>query len=115
MTHRILFSTSAMVLSLTLACSPSLHAAGPSLRPDNATSTTVKAKLIKFSIRNDAKTSLQLKAGDQVITIAPGQTEAVKLQVGLQLTTVSDTAKLPSGSVLTTVSESLQGNTLAVS
>lgn len=134
MTRRILFTTSAMVLSFTLSSSTLMHAAGhatgnaagntavrtavlaaPSLRADHASTTPAKMKLIKFSIRNDSKTPLQLKAGDQQMTIAPGQTSAVKLPMGLQVTTVSDTAHLPSGAVLTTVSEALQGNTLAVS
>lgn len=114
MTRRILFSTSAMVLSLSLASTPFLHAA-PAPRAHDATGTPAKLKLIKFNIRNDSSVPLQLKAGDQQMTIAPGQTASVKLQLGLQVTTVSDTAKLPSGSVLTTVSDSLQGNTLAVS
>ena len=104
-----------MVLSLALTCAPLMHAAGPSVRADNVSSTPTKVNLIKFSIRNDSKASLQLKAGDQQITIAPGQTAAVKLGLGLQVTTVSETTKLPSGSVLTTVTESLGGNTLAVS
>ena len=115
MTRRTLFSNAAMVLSLALTSAPLMHAAAPSLRADNASSAPAKVKLIKFNIRNDSKMPLQLKAGDQQVTIAPGETTAVKLQVGLQVTTVSESAKLPSGSVLTTVSESLQGNTLAVS
>ena len=115
MTHRTRFSSSAMVLSLALATSPLLHAAMPAPHAPNTASTPAKGKLVKFSIRNDSKLPLQLKAGDQQMTIAPGQTAAVKLQVGLQVTTLTETAKLPSGSVLTTVSDSLQGNTLAVS
>ena len=115
MTRRTSFSTSAMVLSLTLACAPMVHAAAPSFWANNAGSTPTKVKLIKFSIRNDSKASRQLKAGDQQITIAPGQTAAVKLGLGLQVTTVSETTKLPSGAVVTTVTESLGGNTLAVS
>ena len=115
MTHRILYSSSAMVLSLTLACTPLMHAGGFAKARDNSAATTAKVKLVKFNIRNDSKAALVLKAGDQQMTIAPGQTAAVKLQQGLQVMTVSDTGHLPAGSVLTTVSDSLQGNTLAVS
>ena len=39
---------------------------------------------------------------------------SMKLEKGVQVTTVNDTTHLHAGDVLTTVTEFLQGNTLAV-
>ncbi len=106
--------TSAMVLSLSLYSAGSVFAASPAASPRANSVAPAKGKLISFSIRNDSSAPLLVKAGDQQITIAPGQKMVVKLEKGVQVTTVNDTAHLHAGDVLTTVNEYLQGNTLAV-
>jgi PDZ domain-containing secreted protein len=66
-------------------------------------------------VRNDAKSTLVLKAGEQQYSIEPGKTAQMKLAEGAELINVNGTEKQAAGSVLTTVSKQLQGNTLAVS
>ena len=110
MTRRIL--TSAMVLSMSLftvgisSAAPVVHTYAP---------VDAKVKMISFSIRNDSAAPLTIKGGDQQMTIAPGKTAALKLQRGSSVTTVNETSHLPAGAVLTTVTDELQGNTVAVS
>lgn len=114
MIRRIL--PSAMVLSLSLLASPALHAATlPSHDATPNAAVAAKGKLISFHIRNASASALVLKAGDQQITIAPGQTATMKLVNGTPVTSVNDTAHFAAGAVVTTVTEYLQGNTLAVS
>ncbi len=113
MTRRIL--TFAMALSLSLFASGSLLALPPTPSLHSTDSAPAKMKLISFSIRNDSAAALTLKAGEQQMTIAPGQKMAVKLEKGCQVTTVNGTTHLHAGDVLTTVTDYLQGNTLAVS
>ena len=105
-----------MVLSLSLLASPAIHAASL-FRHDagSASTAAAKGKMISFHIRNASATALVLKAGDQQITIAPGETATVKAANGTPVTSVNDTAHFAAGSVVTTVSDSLKGNTLAIS
>ena len=112
MNRRIL--TSAMAVSLSLFTAGSALALAPSPFGHHDNAAPAKVKLITFSIRNDSKAELTIKAGDQQMTIAPGKTEVLKLQKGAQITTVNDTTHLKAGDVVTTVTDYLQGNTLAV-
>ena len=110
MKHRILISS--MALSISMCTAGALNAAP--MMHTNA-SASAKVKLISFSIRNDSAAPLTIKAGDQQMTIAPGTTTALKLGRGSQVTTVNETAHLAAGAVLTTVTDYLQGNTIAIS
>ena len=103
-----------MVFSLSLCTAGSVLAASPAPSPRANNASPTKGKLISFNIRNDAAQPLTIKAGDQQMTIAPGAKMSMKLEKGVQVTTVNDTTHLHAGDVLTTVTEFLQGNTLAV-
>lgn len=111
MHRRIVVAAMASVLSFSSV--GALHAApmpGFHHGSDNGS-----GKMISFSVRNDSKTTLVLKAGDKQFTIEPGKTTTMKLQEGSQLINVNGSEKQAAGSVLTTVQKQLQGNTLAVS
>lgn len=107
--------TSAMVLSCSLLAAQGAHALPPTPAMHAKDAAPAKAKLISFSIRNDSSTELIIKACEQQMTITPGKTMPVKLEKGCQVKTVNETAHLHAGDVLTTVTDYLQGNTLAVS
>jgi hypothetical protein len=45
-----------------------------------------EARIIKFNFRNHLGTSLELKFGDEVVTLEPGAVKSVALPVGARIT-----------------------------
>ena len=90
-------------------------AAGTTTAARTSTGKPVKVKTISFTLRNDAAGPLTVAAGDQQFTVQPGKSIVLKLGDGTTITTVNATAHAAAGGVLTTVSGTLQGNTLAIS
>lgn len=118
MHRRILTTAMAVTLSFGVAqllCAPLAAFAQTAAPAANSHAATGTAKMVKFLMRNDSSTPLTIQAGDQQMTLRPGQTMPLKLQEGLQVTTLNGTAHIAPGALLTTVSRTLQGNTLAVS
>ncbi len=126
MNHRLIaaaMATSISVLgtpSLLAAQSPAAQnlvapAAGTTSAARTSTGKPVKVKTVSFTLRNDAGTPLTVAAGDQQFTVQPGKSLVLKLQEGITITTVNATAHAAAGGILTTVSSTLQGNTLAIS
>ena len=114
MHRRIVAAAMASVLSLSAA--GTLNAEAPKFFHHNAAGDKpVTGKMISFTVRNDSKATLVLKAGEQQYTIEPGKTAGLKAAEGSDLVNVSGTEKQAAGSVLTKVGKQLQGNTLAVS
>jgi len=112
------FVNSALALALTFCVTSASYAAAPAAPGAKTTTvsgtTQAKAKLISFHVRNDSATALVLQAGEQQITIEPGKTSNMSLQEGVQIVAVNAAGHLAAGSVLTTVSKDLNGNTLAI-
>lgn len=113
MNRRIVTAT--LALSLSMFATQPLFAAPAAAPGDNAATKNVKGKTVNFHLRNDSAADFTVQAGDQQITLKPGQSIEMKLQSGTQLTAVSSTAKTAAGSALFTVSDVLKGNTLAIS
>ena len=121
MNHRLI--AAAMATCISAFGTPSLLVAQQTLVAPAAGTTAartstgkpVKVKTVSFTLRNDAATPLTVAAGDQQFTVQPGKSLMLKLQDGITLTTVNATAHAAAGSVVTTVSSTLQGNTLAIS
>ena len=76
--------TAAMASVLSWSATGSLHAA-PMLFHHAGSASASTGKMVSFNVRNDAKTTLVVKAGDQQFTIEPGKTQSLKLQEGAQL------------------------------
>jgi hypothetical protein len=57
-------------------------------------------KKIKFSLRNETGAPLELKVGDQVMTLQAGQVAPFKLPVGTRITTNTATEHHPVGSLI---------------
>lgn len=74
----------------------------------------VKAKDVKVSVRNETKAPLKLRAGDNHVTVNPGETTKMKLPVGQQIVSDETNSTFTEGSVVTTVGESMEGNTVAI-
>ncbi len=114
MYRRVITAAMATVLSLSVAGSLQAAPVNP-FHHAPATEKAASGKMVSFSVRNDSKATLVLKAGEQQYTIEPGKTAGFKLQEGAELVNVSGTEKQAAGSVLMKVDKQLQGNTLAVS
>ncbi len=72
-------------------------------------------KLIKFTMRNTGSAPLDLRLGDQTVTIAAGKTMEVKLPVGTRITTVSETPRTPAGTLILEVSSANSNTTVSIS
>ncbi|HLI77060.1 MAG TPA: hypothetical protein VKV02_08945 [Acidobacteriaceae bacterium] len=112
MHRRLLAVAMASVLSFSVAKDA---AAAPFGVFHRAGSESTTGKLINFSVRNDTKEPLVFKAGDQQYTLQPGKSLPLKLHEGESILAVNDTARHAAGSLITTVTSILKGNTLAVS
>lgn len=73
------------------------------------------SKPVQFSVRNDCSSTLELKAGDQTITVEAGKTVKVKIPAGTKLITTKPTAHSEAGAVVVEVTDSLSGATVAIS
>lgn len=83
MNRRIVVS--AMAAALSFSATPASHAA-MFHRADAQSAPRVN--VIKFDLRNDRQHSVVLQAGDQQISLAPGQTKGVRIEDGTALRNV---------------------------
>ena len=110
------YVTSVLALALSACTAGFVHAETPKSNNNVVTApVTVKGKSVSFHVRNDGSTPLTLQIADQQITVPPGKTADVKAPEGADVTNVNASATRTAGSVITTVSKGLSGNTLAVS
>ena len=113
MIRRVMGST--VMLAAVLMAGESMYAA-----PFTALHSPVHAKMgkqkdmVKFSLRNDSKEPLSVKAGSQELTLEPGKPVDVSLKVGETVTVAKATASFQEGAVLATVNNDLKGTTIAL-
>jgi len=83
-----------------------------------ATPTTQKAakpaKQINFTVTNKTANTVNLQSGSQQLTIAAGQSQQVKAPVGTKVVTTSDSSLGQSGTVVTEVTDTMNGSTVNV-
>ena len=102
-----------MVMAASLVSAQAMYAAPAAVHaPVNA--IFAKVKFVKFTLRNDSAAPLKLKAGDTEVTLQPGKTVDVKLTEGQQIVAVETSPNYAAGAVITTVSDQLNGTTLAL-
>ncbi len=85
------------------------------MSPTRRTRCSRDSKPVQFSVRNDCSSTLELKAGDQTITVEAGKTVKVKIPAGTKLITTKPTTHSEAGSVVVEVTDSLSGATVAIS
>ena len=73
-----------------------------------------KQKMVHFSLSNKSGTPLDLKVGEQPITIAVGQTVKLNLAAGTRITTVTPTAKREAGYVVCEVTSAIADATVTL-
>lgn len=67
-------------------------------------------KRVKFSLENNTGVQLQLKVGDKVETLKPGEVLPVKLAVGTRIITNTATEHHQAGDLITVVSDAMPSN-----
>lgn len=101
-----------MAAVLLLLPAPAMFAAPFFNRSVPSPLHVAKVKTITFQVRNATSEAMSLKAGEQTATLQPGQTLELKLPTGASVRAATTTSHYEAGSLLTSVSDMLQGNTL---
>ena len=73
-----------------------------------------QTQTVQFSLRNDSTADIQLRAGDDSLTVAAGKKLNVKLAAGPRIVTSSDTATRKAGDLVVEVTPSLSGATISL-
>jgi hypothetical protein len=73
-----------------------------------------KVHAVKFNLRNDTAAAIEVKIGDQVVTLSPGKPVSFSLPVGTQIIANSTTPNHSTGSIITTVVKEYDGATVAI-
>jgi hypothetical protein len=108
------FVVGTMVAAVAMFAGPVAFASQPASNPTLAKVAYSKTKMVSFSLRNDTKDSVSVKAGDKDLTLQPGATVAVKLAEGTQIVATTATPNHQAGSVISVVTDQLSDNTLVL-
>ena len=108
------FVLGTMVAAAAMLAGPVAFASKPASTPTLAKAAFSKSKMVSFSLRNDSKDSITVKAGEQDMTLQPGKTVSVKLAEGTQIVATNTTPTYAAGSVISVVSSQLSDNTLVL-
>ena len=73
-----------------------------------------KTKTVKVSVRNDSGSPVELKVGDQVMSLNAGKTLALKLPIGTRILMNASTPSHQAGELLAEASNGLDNAILAI-
>jgi hypothetical protein len=104
-------AVTAAILIAGLGTTPTVYAAS-SNAPTNI--AFVKTRTVKFALRNDSTSAVQLKVGDQVMSLDPGKTVALKLDVGTRIVMNAATPTHPAGELIAQATTELADATLVI-
>jgi hypothetical protein len=71
-------------------------------------------KTVKFSLHNNSKEVVKVKAGETELTLQPGKTVDVKLPVGTKIVAQEQTQNYHAGDVLAVASQDLSDSTVTL-
>ena len=71
-------------------------------------------KMVKFSIRNQTGAPIELKAGDQTVTLETGKTTQFKLAPGTQVVTSSTSGKREAGTIICQATPDMNDSTIVL-
>ena len=78
-----------------------------------ASAMPIKGKIVKLALRNDSGSTVELKVGDQVMSLDAGKSVALKLPAGTRILMNTPTPTHAAGELITEVSTALSNATLA--
>jgi hypothetical protein len=103
------------VVTIALSAVPAVYAAPASISPPiHAMFSETKLEMVKFSLRNDSGSSMEVKVGDEVMTLVPGKPVSLKLPVGTRIVAVTATEKSAAGSLIEQVMKEHSGATIVI-
>jgi hypothetical protein len=102
---RIAFAT--LFTAVFFAAVPATYAAAANINPSVHAMFSNGQKKIKFSLSNETGVPLELKIGDKITTLKPGELMGFKLPVGTRITTNTATGHLHVGDVIVDVTSSM--------
>ena len=73
-----------------------------------------KEKTVKLSLHNGSASPIELKVGENIMTLAAGQIVKVDLPVGTRIITNTTTSNAPAGALITQVTKELSGAVLTL-
>lgn len=102
-------ATLALVLAPSAAFASTVH-----ITPSMHAFFGNKEKTVNFKLANRTSAPIELKVGDQVMTVAAGETKALKLAAGTQVINTTKSDKREAGAVVCQVSSALSDSTVVL-
>ena len=88
--------------------------AAPTNVPSPAHIVYVKSQTVKIALRNDTRSQMELKVGDQVVSLDAGKTVSIKAQVGARIVVNAATPTHEAGELIAQVSTAMDNATVAI-
>lgn len=73
-----------------------------------------RSKTVKFNLHNVSSSSMDLRAGDTVMTLKAGETITVNLPAGTRIVTNTTSSTQPAGALILDVSPEFNGSTVTL-
>ena len=103
------------VVTTSLLAAPAVYAAPVNISsPFHAMFAKTKATTVKLNLRNDSGSPMEVKVGDQVMTLDPGKPVSLSLEVGTRIVANSATPNHPVGSLIEEVIKDHNGATIII-
>ncbi len=90
------------------------HASIFSHKKDAGTGVSAKVQTVHFSMRNQSGDDIDLKVGDNTMSVAKGKTISLNLPVGTRIVTTAASSKREAGALVCEVSTVLANNTVVL-
>ncbi|MGA1983621.1 MAG: hypothetical protein ABSG84_14290 [Acidobacteriaceae bacterium] len=100
------------VVIVGLGATPAVSAISSNV-PSPGHTMFAKSK-VKIALRNDSGAPLQLKVGDEIVSLDAGKSIALKLVVGTRIVVNTATDKHPAGELIAEASTTLDNTILAI-
>lgn len=88
--------------------------ASPILFADSVHAMFSKTKMVKFELHNASPSSLDLRAGEKVMTVKVGETITIDLPVGTRIVTNTASNAHPAGTLVLQVAAGFDGTTITL-
>jgi hypothetical protein len=103
------------VVATSLLAGPAVYAAPASISsPVHTMFAKTKSTTVKLNLRNDSGAAMEVKVGDQVMTLDPGKPVTLKLEVGTRIVANTATPNHPAGSLIEEVIKDHDGATIVI-
>jgi hypothetical protein len=88
--------------------------AAPTNVPSPARIVYVTNQTVKLNLRNDTGSQMELKVGEQVVSLEAGKTVSIKAQVGTRIVVNAATSTHQAGELIAEVGSSMDNATLRI-